>query len=660
MHMLLSLQALSAVSSMLHFLNAPAKSIILHEEIRSLLARLPAARPITERRAEAIAAQGSSCFGLISSAMFVEGANPMDMDMRNSNGEIKDTIPWDCPKPLHERPVVTMRTLKRRVISTIEVASKRHRGDATVSAVASRNTVLVTSSRRDSFRLRKPNTSRPPSMHVDDYVAREKSSDVLPGSNLATSTTPLRRSNSGTERAPSIHVDEFIARQRDHQQSSAPLVVQGYGENGGTRAGFDIPEGAYDVSELGLTDGNSRTVQTSAEYSSLNIAVSGVATLSAAPPALLMNTSVMNTELAKTPETLQRNVSSLSASELHGFTSQRAEEMKTEQNNGFASPAVETSIQAPPLAKVKLERTASTNSASAGPPSPFRPYEQEINTTGAPAVKMEPRQQSDRNFMLRTSHGEAPAVSNLSSSHNAPSPHLDIASHLPLPPPPASPSPWSDAPRRLDPSLLPPAVPRLIPGMNVLPYNHGTGPRPPADLQVGGVVLQPPAGLWRDSPPLFSGLPPPGPPIPGPIQHGPLYVQQPFVGASRPLDTLPAYPASHAGTASTSGHRFGNFGGPPPGQGSSSVFQPPVPTGIPPSQMTLHSEQSVPHPPPLYLQESDITAQQEPGAVLQQILQSPDTIQVCHLSLTLAHRIVEQTVWSLSASMLIAVIFLRF
>lgn len=630
--MYISLQALFTVSSMLNFLNAPAKVIILHEEIGSLLSRLPDARPIAERRAEAVAAQTSSCLGLISSAIFAEVSDRMDVDISTSNsGEAKGTIPWDCPKPLHERPVMTTRTLKRRVISTVEVASKRHRGDGIISAVASRTTVVVTSSRRDTFRLRKPNTSRPPSMHVDDYVAREKSSDVPPGSSPATSATQLDRSNSGTERAPSIHVDEFLARQREHQQSAIPSRVQGYVENGVTRVGLDIPEGASDGADLGLADRNSRIIHPSTEYSSVNMVVPSVTTFPAAPTRALglMNASGMNMEPEKTPDSLRRHVSSLSVSELPGFAAQRGEEMRMEQNNG-----AEISIQPPsPVVKVKLERVPSTNSASAGSPSPFRPYEQGINTSGTSGMKEESRQQSDRNFASRTPHGEVPAVCNFSTSHNTSSQqtsHSDIAS---LPPqPPASPSPWLDASRRLDPSPLLPVMPRLVPAINVLPYNHGLGSRPPADLQVGGVVLQPPAGLWRHSPTVFSGLPPPAPPILGPIQHGPLYVQQPFMGASRPLDTLQGYPASHSSTASTSGHRFANFGGPPPGQGSSSHFQPPVPTGVPPSQSTQHAEQSVNRLPPLYMQEADITAQQEPGAVLQQILQSPDTIQVCHCS----------------------------
>nr|XP_024360975.1 uncharacterized protein LOC112275138 isoform X1 [Physcomitrium patens] len=608
-------EALSAVSSMLNYLTASEKEIVLREEIELLINRLPAARPVAERRAEAIVAQSSSCFGLVS--FMDDGVKPMDTDISEAiNGESKGTIPWDCPKLPHERPVMKMRTSKRRVISTIEVASKRQRGDGATSAVASRTPVLVTSSRRDTFRLRKPNTSRPPSMHVDDYVAREKSSDVLSGSSPAAAATTLQRSNSGTRRAPSIHVDEFMARQRENQQSDIPLI-QGYAENGGSRAVLDLLDGDNGA-DLCLTDRNLRISQTTAEYSSVSVIVSSVATFSAAPPPALamMNTSVINSEV------LQRNPNFHSASEHTGFSSQRLGGMKMEQNNGGTCPGVEINSQPPSsVVKVKLERAPSMNSVSAGLPSPFQPYEQEFNAAVAAAVKMEPRQQPDSNIMPRTLHAEVPAAPPQQQASQS-----DLSSHLPPPPPPAPPSPWLDQPRRLDPSLLPPVIPRLIPGMNVLPYNHGSGSRPPADLQVGGVVLQPPAGLWRDSTPVFSGLPPPAPPIPGPNPHGPQFVQQSFMGASRPLDTLQGYPGNHAGTASTSDHRFGNLSGPPSGQGSSPLFQPPIPTGMPPSQNTLSSEQSVHRPPPLHLQESEIIAQQEPGAVLQQILQSPDTI----------------------------------
>ncbi|KAG8097437.1 hypothetical protein GUJ93_ZPchr0013g36127 [Zizania palustris] len=68
--------------------------------------------------------------------------------------------------------------------------------------------------RRDTFRQRKPNTSRPPSMHVDDYVARERNIDGASSASNIVSSTP-RGNLSG--RPPSIHVDEFMARQRERQ-----------------------------------------------------------------------------------------------------------------------------------------------------------------------------------------------------------------------------------------------------------------------------------------------------------------------------------------------------------------------------------------------------------------------------------------------------------
>jgi hypothetical protein len=68
--------------------------------------------------------------------------------------------------------------------------------------------------RRDTFRQRKPNTSRPPSMHVDDYVARERNIDGASSASNIVNSTP-RGMLSG--RPPSIHVDEFMARQRERQ-----------------------------------------------------------------------------------------------------------------------------------------------------------------------------------------------------------------------------------------------------------------------------------------------------------------------------------------------------------------------------------------------------------------------------------------------------------
>ncbi|KAG5544925.1 hypothetical protein RHGRI_017401 [Rhododendron griersonianum] len=74
--------------------------------------------------------------------------------------------------------------------------------------------------RRDTFRQRKPNSSRPSYMHADDYVARERSVDVTSSSNVI--AVPRIGSSSG--RPPSIHVDEFMARQRERQNPVGQVV----------------------------------------------------------------------------------------------------------------------------------------------------------------------------------------------------------------------------------------------------------------------------------------------------------------------------------------------------------------------------------------------------------------------------------------------------
>ena len=74
--------------------------------------------------------------------------------------------------------------------------------------------------RRDTFRQHRPNTSRPPSMHVDNYVARERSVDGVSNSNVIA----VQRVGSTGGRPPSIHEDEFMARQRERQNPMVAVV----------------------------------------------------------------------------------------------------------------------------------------------------------------------------------------------------------------------------------------------------------------------------------------------------------------------------------------------------------------------------------------------------------------------------------------------------
>ncbi|KAK4414757.1 protein virilizer [Sesamum alatum] len=134
--------------------------------------------------------------------------------------EFGATFFWECPENLRNRLAQTGLSAKRKITS-LEGANRHTRGDNSVVETTSQNTftrgsVPVTTppgpTRRDTFRQRKPNTSRPPSMHVDDYVARERNAD---GNSSNVIAVPRIGSSSG--RPPSIHVDVFMARQRERQ-----------------------------------------------------------------------------------------------------------------------------------------------------------------------------------------------------------------------------------------------------------------------------------------------------------------------------------------------------------------------------------------------------------------------------------------------------------
>ncbi|XP_073157771.1 protein virilizer homolog isoform X2 [Henckelia pumila] len=133
--------------------------------------------------------------------------------------ELGDRFGWECPENLRDRLTQTGLPAKRKIPME---GNRRSRGDisvteATAQSSFSRGSVPVGTptgpSRRDNFRQRKPNTSRPPSMHVDDYVARERNAD---GTNIS-NVIALPRIGTSSGRPPSIHVDEFMARQRERQ-----------------------------------------------------------------------------------------------------------------------------------------------------------------------------------------------------------------------------------------------------------------------------------------------------------------------------------------------------------------------------------------------------------------------------------------------------------
>lgn len=141
-------------------------------------------------------------------------------------GGLGDRLLWECPEILPDRFSQSSLSMKRKMPS-VEGPNRRSRGENSPAEITAQNARGLGSSttssgptRRDTFRQRKPNTSRPPSMHVDDYVARERNVDSTTNSNVIA----VQRIGATGGRPPSIHVDEFMARQRERQNPTSAVV----------------------------------------------------------------------------------------------------------------------------------------------------------------------------------------------------------------------------------------------------------------------------------------------------------------------------------------------------------------------------------------------------------------------------------------------------
>ncbi|EEF38272.1 conserved hypothetical protein [Ricinus communis] len=157
----------------------------------------------------------------------ISDANAAKIDDFLYLGDLGEKYLWECPETLPDR--LSQSLPGKRKLSTLDGAGKRVKGESSAADITSQNTFSrglgpsTASSgptRRDTFRQRKPNTSRPPSMHVDDYVARERNVDGTTNSTVIA----VQRVGSTGGRPPSIHVDEFMARQRERQNPMAPVV----------------------------------------------------------------------------------------------------------------------------------------------------------------------------------------------------------------------------------------------------------------------------------------------------------------------------------------------------------------------------------------------------------------------------------------------------
>ncbi|KFK37991.1 hypothetical protein AALP_AA3G056000 [Arabis alpina] len=172
-----------------------------------------------------------SCKGVLVSA---ENFDMEDVDSENIEDDLyqrglEDKFWWECPETLPERLPQPSLPAKRKP-PTVENSSRRAKVENSSVDIQTQSSIQrglssvslpPAPTRRDTFRQRKPNTSRPPSMHVDDYVARERSVDPAGNSNAIT----ISRAGSSSGRPPSIHVDEFMARERGRGQNASTIVV---------------------------------------------------------------------------------------------------------------------------------------------------------------------------------------------------------------------------------------------------------------------------------------------------------------------------------------------------------------------------------------------------------------------------------------------------
>lgn len=138
---------------------------------------------------------------------------------------LRDKFLWECPDDRLSQATLS----GKRKVSSVDGTTKRARGENSPSEIAAQgaysrglgpSNTPSGSTRRDNFRGRKPNTSRPPSMHVDDYVARERNNDNSSNSNVIA----IPRLGSTGGRPPSIHVDKFMALERERQNPVATVV----------------------------------------------------------------------------------------------------------------------------------------------------------------------------------------------------------------------------------------------------------------------------------------------------------------------------------------------------------------------------------------------------------------------------------------------------
>ncbi|KAH7429242.1 hypothetical protein KP509_09G038400 [Ceratopteris richardii] len=239
-----SLKVLQYVTGLLHLIGNIPTVLCLEQKVNQIVDRLQSSQSVIDEHLTVdLQATG---YRLLPQLLFdIDGTETVWVSASMPEADesfynrLKDKFTWECASDVSEKMPSGV-SGKRKAANALDGGNKRHSTDggmsgpvadmaSSVNGGLSGRPVTISSaasaSRRDTFRQRKPNTSRPPSMHVDDYVARERGSEST--SILSGSTS--QRSALGGGRPPSIHVDEFMARQRDrHFVVGAPTTAESH------------------------------------------------------------------------------------------------------------------------------------------------------------------------------------------------------------------------------------------------------------------------------------------------------------------------------------------------------------------------------------------------------------------------------------------------
>jgi hypothetical protein len=142
------------------------------------------------------------------------------IEQRPQDQAWSERVPWQYSADI-VWPPAPKPSLKRKAESDAnDQAKKQKAGQSAAQAAAA-----TLASRKDHFRARRQNTGRPPSMHVDDFMAQKGKGVAVPAQSTAA------RIHTGG-RAPSIRVDDFMKLESEKGRTVVGAPVQPASEGG--------------------------------------------------------------------------------------------------------------------------------------------------------------------------------------------------------------------------------------------------------------------------------------------------------------------------------------------------------------------------------------------------------------------------------------------